>query len=136
MYLGTEVVDLVGSEGDRGVRGLWGWMGWMVAWGDRSGREWDGNLWDVGRSTVGDRGVSICQLAARVTWNENVGGKGCGGQYVVHKFASRTRTRLLRIGGICAQVRLELGEDLEYFLEFRARLGCVAHRSELASTLR
>ena len=57
-------------------------------------------------------------------------------QYAVSKFASRTRTRLLRIGGIYPQICLELGEYLEDFLEFRTRLGCVAHGSELAGTLR
>jgi len=55
---------------------------------------------------------------------------------VVGKFASRTWTRLLRIGGIHTQIRLELGEDLEDFLEFRIRLGCVTHGSELAGALR
>ena len=78
MYLGTKVVDLVGSEGYRGVWGLWGRVGWMVAWRDRSGGERDGNLWDVGRSTVDDGGVAICQLTARITYEENVGGKECG----------------------------------------------------------
>ena len=55
---------------------------------------------------------------------------------MVDKFASRTWTRLLRIGGIYAHVCLELGEDLEDFLEFRARLGCMTHGSELAGALR
>jgi len=54
----------------------------------------------------------------------------------VGKSASRTWTRLLRIGGIYPQIRLELGKDLEDLLEFRARLGCVTHGSELAGTLR
>jgi hypothetical protein len=38
--------------------------------------------------------------------------------------------------GVYGQIRLELGEDLEDFLKFRARLGCMAHGSELAGTLR
>ena len=37
---------------------------------------------------------------------------------------------------IYPQICLELSEDLEDFLEFRARLGCMAHGSELAGTLR
>jgi hypothetical protein len=55
---------------------------------------------------------------------------------MVGKFASHTWTRLLRIGGVYGQIRLELGEDLEDFLKLRARLGCMAHGSELAGTLR
>lgn len=54
---------------------------------------------------------------------------------MVGKFASRTWTRLLRIGGIDTQICLELSEDLENFIEFRARLGCVAHGSELVGAL-
>lgn len=65
-----------------------------------------------------------------------MGGKECGRRCTIDRLASRTWTRLLRIGGIYAQVRLELGEDLEDFVEFRARLGCVAHGSELVSTLK
>lgn len=52
------------------------------------------------------------------------------------KVVSRTRTRLLRIGGIYVQIGLELGEDLEDSVEFGARLGCVTHGSELSGTLR
>lgn len=50
--------------------------------------------------------------------------------------ASRTWSRLLGLGGIHAQIGLELGEDLEDPLELRARLGCMTHGSELAGTLR
>ena len=135
MYLGAEVVDLVGGEGDRSVWGLWGRVDWMVAWGNGGGRERDGNLWDIGRGTVGDGGVAICQLTAGVAWEENVGGKGCEGRFVVDKFASHTCTRLLRIGGVPPQICLELGEELEDFLEFRACLGCMTHGSELTGTL-
>lgn len=67
MYLGTEVVYLVGGEGDRSVWGLWGWVGWVIAWGDRGGGEGAGNLWDAGRGTIDDGGVTICQLTAGVT---------------------------------------------------------------------
>lgn len=34
------------------------------------------------------------------------------------------------------QICLELGEDFEDSIEFRVRLGCMTHGSELASTLR
>jgi len=43
-------------------------MGWVVAWGG-------GDLRDIRRGTIGDRGVAICQLATGVTCKKNVGGK-------------------------------------------------------------
>lgn len=55
---------------------------------------------------------------------------------MVRKLASHTRTRLLGIRGIYAQICLELGEDFENSVEFGVRLGCMAHGSELTCTLR
>ena len=80
--------------------------------------------------------MAICQLTAGIACKKNMGGKRCGGRYTVEKSASRTWARLLRIGGVYGQIRLELGEDLEDFVKLRARLGCEAHGSELAGTLR
>lgn len=65
MYLGTKVVDLVGSEGDRSVGGLWGRVGWVITWGNGGRCERDGNLWDV-RGAIDDGSVAIRQLAAGV----------------------------------------------------------------------
>lgn len=70
MYLGTEVVDLVRGEGDGSMWGLRGWVGGVVARRDGGSGERDGNLWDVGRGTVDDGSVSICQLATGVSCKE------------------------------------------------------------------
>ena len=64
MYLGTKMVDLVGGKGDRSVWGLWGRVSWVVTWGDGSGGERDGNLWNIGRGTVDGGGVAVGQLTA------------------------------------------------------------------------
>lgn len=73
MYLGTEMVDLVGGEGDRSMRGLWWRMDRVISWGDGSCGEGDGNLWDVRKSTVYDGGVAICQLTTGVACEERHG---------------------------------------------------------------
>ena len=75
MYLGTKVIDLVGSEGDRSMWRLWGRVGWMVAWGNGGGCERNGKLRDVGRGTIDGGGVAICQLTTGVACEKNVGGK-------------------------------------------------------------
>lgn len=47
----------------------------MIAWGGGGSGERDDNLWDIGRGTIDDGGVAICQLTAGVACKENVGGK-------------------------------------------------------------
>lgn len=66
MYLGTEMVDLVGGEGDRSMRGLWGRVGWVVSRGDGGGCKRGSDLGDIRRGTVGDGGMAIGQLATGV----------------------------------------------------------------------
>jgi len=75
VYLGTKVIDLVRGEGDGSMWRLWRRVGWMVAWGDGGGGERNGNLWDIGKGTVDDGGVAICQLTTGVACEKNVGGK-------------------------------------------------------------
>ena len=75
MYLGAKMVDLIRGEGYRSVWGLWGWMGRVIAWGNGSGGERDGNLWDTVRGTIDDGGVAVCQLTAGVACKENMSGK-------------------------------------------------------------
>jgi hypothetical protein len=65
VYLGTKMVDLVGSKGDRSVGGLWGRVGWVIPCGDGGGCEGDGDLWDV-RGTIDNGSVAIRQLATGV----------------------------------------------------------------------
>ena len=74
MYLGAKVVDLVGGEGDGSMWGLRGRVGCVVTWGDGGGGE-SGDLRDIGRSTIDDGGVAICQLTTGIACKKNVGGK-------------------------------------------------------------
>ena len=73
MYLGTEMVDLVGGEGDRSMWGLRGGLGGVVSPGDGGGCERGSDLGDIRRGTVDDGGMTIWQLATGVALNERWG---------------------------------------------------------------
>lgn len=75
MYLCAKMIDLVGSKGNRSMRGLWGRMDEVVALRDGGCGKRDGNLWDIGRSTVDGGCVTICQLTTGVAYEESLGGK-------------------------------------------------------------
>ena len=75
MYLGAKMIDLIRGEGYRSMWGLWGCMGRVIAWGNRSGGERDGYLWDIRRGTIEGGGVAVCQLTAGVACKVNMGGK-------------------------------------------------------------
>lgn len=75
MYLCAKMIDLVGGEGDRSMRGLWGRMDEVVAWWDGGCSKRNGNLWDIGKGTVNDGCVTVCQLTTGVAYEESSGGK-------------------------------------------------------------
>ena len=69
------MIDLVGGEGDGSMGGLWGGMNGMASRGNGSCGKGGRDLRDIGKSTVYDGGVAVCQLTTGVTCEENVGGK-------------------------------------------------------------